>query len=379
MQLKFCIPLLLITGLWSCSKTEIVPQRFYPRNDHEAYQHSLKQANLLTTALGQDWLKAAQKPFNNQIGIILPYQEAFVMTNLDPDAIGYRFDVRRGQRVVVNLDVIVTDSTRLFIDLFRVIDDSLSQYHQVASADSSLSLSFEPRRDGAYILRVQPELLRGGDFSIEINNVPSLEFPVAGKDKRAIQSFFGDPRDGGRREHHGVDIFAKRHTPIIAPVEADVRWVGTRGLGGKVVWLYDRKSGNNLYFAHLENQLVSRYQNVYPGDTIGTVGNTGNARYTPPHLHFGIYRNGPVDPYHFIVPEFKTPSKFIPDTTLLGKRIDLNQSFELKSAMNSWAQIIDTLTVTEEIEIVAVNHKYVRVETENGKVGFLTKAELAIQ
>ena len=36
-----------------------------------------------------------------------------------------------------------------------------------------------------------------------------------------------------------------------------------------------------------------------PGDTLGYVGTTGNARGTPPHLHYGIYRatGGAIDPY----------------------------------------------------------------------------------
>ncbi|MDQ3495762.1 MAG: M23 family metallopeptidase, partial [Pseudomonadota bacterium] len=28
---------------------------------------------------------------------------------------------------------------------------------------------------------------------------------------------------------------------------------------------------------------------VWPGDLLGSVGDTGNARGTPPHLHYGIY------------------------------------------------------------------------------------------
>ncbi|WP_317198432.1 M23 family metallopeptidase [Salegentibacter lacus] len=38
------------------------------------------------------------------------------------------------------------------------------------------------------------------------------------------------------------------------------------------------------------------------GDTLGFVGNTGNARTTPPHLHFGIYKGyrGAINPLHFV-------------------------------------------------------------------------------
>ncbi|WP_420318453.1 M23 family metallopeptidase [Ekhidna sp.] len=366
------IVLLLILG---CTK-EKVPERFYPRNDHEAYWYSLKQADLLSTALGKDWLEAADKPFENQINIQLPYQEAFVLSPMKPDALGYRFDAKRGQKVLVYLQLITNDTTRVFVDLFRVENDSLKDYRHVASADSSLQLGFEPRKNASYLLRLQPELLRGGNFTITIENVPTLAFPVAGKDKRAIQSVFGDPRDGGKREHHGVDIFARRHTPILAPTKAEVRFVGTRGLGGKVVWLYDRKRGTNLYFAHLQEQKVKRYQMVNPGDTIGTVGNTGNARYTPPHLHFGIYKNGPINPYAFIVPEYQRPDAFTEDLSLLGSQLTLSKDLILKTQMDIRAPNSDTLNSGDLISVQAINHQFARISDQSGEIGFVYKRDL---
>ncbi|MEO9870573.1 M23 family metallopeptidase [Ekhidna sp.] len=374
MRLKLASIILIALFFWGCDK-EKIPERFYPRNDHHAYWYSLKQANLLNSALGKEWLAASENPFDDQIKVTLPYQEAFVISDLKPDAIGYRFSVKRGQRILVDIQLITEDTTRIFVDLFRVENDSLKEYRQVASADSTLQLGFEPRRDASYLLRIQPELLRGGNFSITIENVPTLAFPVAGKNKRAIQSFFGDPRDGGRRDHHGVDIFAKRHTPIIAPTKAEVRFVGVRGLGGKVVWLYDRKRGTNLYFAHLQEQKVKKYQMVNPGDTIGTVGNTGNARFTPPHLHFGIYKNGPINPYAFIVEEYKRPEPLIPDSILLGRKVILNNQLLLMSEMSRTAQVKDTLYAGASISINAVNHNYIRVTNESGLTGFLDKKD----
>lgn len=376
MSSKLFATILGALALFSCTKDEIVPDRFYPRNDHEAYWYSLKQANLLNSALGKEWLEAAERPFDEQIKIQLPYQEAFEISDLKPDALGYRFDVKRGQRILVHIDVITDDTTRVFVDLFRVENDSLKKFRHVASADSILDLAFAPRRDASYVLRLQPELLRGGQYTITIENVPTLSFPVAGKNKSAIHSFFGDPRDGGRREHHGVDIFAKRHTPILAPIKADVRFVGTRGIGGKVVWLYDRKTGNHLYFAHLQEQKVKRYDKVNPGDTIGTVGNTGNARFTPPHLHFGIYNNGPINPYSFIVEEYQRPDEFKADTALLGKELFLEKELIVKSEMRRTANPLDTLSIGDRLKIAAVNHNYVRIIDPYGKKGFLTKEEI---
>jgi peptidoglycan LD-endopeptidase LytH len=56
-----------------------------------------------------------------------------------------------------------------------------------------------------------------------------------------------------------------------------------------------------LYYAHLDKQLVEQGQEVKKGDVLGLVGNTGNARYTPSHLHFGVYTTeGPINPLPFV-------------------------------------------------------------------------------
>lgn len=303
----------------SCSE-EFVPDPFHPRNEHEAYLHALSQTGLSNTALGQDWQQVSQHVLRNPIKIEPPYEEAFYFDPGKADGIGYRFNAKRGQKIEIVINKSKRDSAKLFIDLFRPYGELEEYYEHVATADPvEHKIGFEPRQDAEYIVRVQPELLRGGELKIMIKKVPALSFPVARGNNRDIGSFFGDPRDGGRRKHHGIDIFAKRHTPIIAPVDGHVRFVGTRGLGGKVIWLHDRRRGMQLYFAHLQDWKVGSDTYVTQGDTLGTVGNTGNAKRTPPHLHFGIYKNGPIDPYHFVA---KTKDKFSPikgDSEFLGK------------------------------------------------------------
>ena len=93
-------------------------------------------------------------------------------------------------------------------------------------------------------------------------------------------------------------------------------------VGGKVVWLRDT-FGNSLYYAHLDSQAVSSGMRVDVGDTLGFVGNTGNARTTPPHLHFGVYRRGegPVDPYWFVYRPRGNVPRLVADTSQLGKWI----------------------------------------------------------
>jgi murein DD-endopeptidase MepM/ murein hydrolase activator NlpD len=124
-------------------------------------------------------------------------------------------------------------------------------------------------------------------------------FPIPDRSLSAVQSGFGAPRDGGARDHHGIDIFAPRGTPVIAIADGMVRTDDTPR-GGRVVWLREARLGRNLYYAHLNDWAVPSGTPVRVGDIIGYVGNTGNARTTPPHLHFGIYDRGPTDPAPFL-------------------------------------------------------------------------------
>src|SRR5690606_6111484 len=129
-----------------------------------------------------------------------------------------------------------------------------------------------------------------------------LAFPVFEKDDAAVQSFFGAPRDGGQRTHHGVDIFAPRGTAVLAVADGTVARTGDTPLGGLHVWQRSASQGHRYYYAHLDSISVKRGDRVDAGDEIGTIGNTGNARLTPPHLHFGVYATfkGPVDPLPLI-------------------------------------------------------------------------------
>jgi murein DD-endopeptidase MepM/ murein hydrolase activator NlpD len=116
----------------------------------------------------------------------------------------------------------------------------------------------------------------------------ALKVPVRGIAARSLRDSWDAPRSGGRH-HRGIDIFARRGTPIVSPVSGLVLDVGTNRLGGQVVTVL----GPGLevhYFAHLDRYGPVRERAlVRPGDVLGYVGTTGNARGTPPHLHYGIY------------------------------------------------------------------------------------------
>ena len=108
---------------------------------------------------------------------------------------------------------------------------------------------------------------------------------------------WGAARSQGR-SHEGIDIFAKRGTPIQATTQGIVSKVGENTLGGRVVVIVG-PGGAGHYYAHLEDYAdISPNDWVNSGDIIGYVGDSGNAKGTPPHVHYGIYINGSaVNPY----------------------------------------------------------------------------------
>jgi len=365
---------LVFVVLFTSCQEEKVPAPFKPRNDHEAYQHSLEQANLLATALGVEWQESAEKSLESPITVKAPYEEAFYLDPREARAVSYQFAAKRGQKIHVVFAQISKDSSQLFVDLYRVNDDK--KFRHVATADKeNHMLGFEPRADAEYVLRFQPELLRGGQFKVTIQNVPTLEFPVTGKTARSIGSVWGDPRDGGRRKHEGVDIFAKRGTPVVAPTKGYVRFVGERGIGGKVVWLYDAKRGQSLYFAHLNELIAKQGTYVEPGDTLGTVGNTGNARTTPPHLHFGVYKNGAVNPFFYLQEPPAKVRKVGTDIGLLGDYARLNRNARMKTDLTKKGYQA-SLSKNEITRILAINRDAYRVQLTNGEQGYVSKRYL---
>lgn len=281
---------------------EGIREFFREPTPHETYLLGLSQAGLSTSALGQDWMEAASTALRRPLPVELPYQEEAFFSSDEAGALGYRISLRRGQQLTVDLRQEEFPGARVFVDLFRVAPDTLRPPVHVFSPAVGEPLAYEPRRSADYILRIQPELLRGGRLRVVIQNPPVLAFPVSGQTHRSIGSVFGDPRDGGRRRHHGVDIFAPRGTPVIAAGDAYVRRTDTTNIGGRVIWLRDARRNASIYYAHLNEILVEEGSRVRTGDTIGTVGNTGNARTTPPHLHFGLYirGEGPFDPWDFL-------------------------------------------------------------------------------
>ena len=110
---------------------------------------------------------------------------------------------------------------------------------------------------------------------------------------------WGAPRSGGR-SHKGVDMIAARGTPLVAIETGTVKRMRNGGLGGITVTLKG-VSGDEYYYAHLDGWAsgLSVGQSLSVGELLGYVGNTGNAQYTIPHLHFEFHPGGgsAINPY----------------------------------------------------------------------------------
>jgi peptidoglycan LD-endopeptidase LytH len=298
------------------SGTALLP--FAPASAHEAYAYSLVLMPFRRNALAREWLTASERALLAPEPIAAPFERTATFATSTPSAVGFAFTGREGQRIRMDTDL-GDPSVELFVDLFRATDRGLERVASglplpaIGEAVRS-PIEVDVLEETQYVLRIQPALaprgsgtIRGDSaVSVRIKSSPLLAFPVQGADVRAIWSGFGAERDGGAREHRGVDIFAPRGTMAVAATDAWVIRVETTRRGGNVVWLQPLFGNMRLYYAHLEEPYVERGQFVLAGEPIGAVGNTGNALTTPPHLHFGVYvrkpgvRGGARDPARFL-------------------------------------------------------------------------------
>lgn len=248
---------------------------------------------------GLQWKAASEMALAQPVAVELPYRQKGIFPDTLTVALGLKFTAKMGQQLIFDLEKESKDSFTLFTELFYLPAGEAPQL--VQSVDTATAqFSFTVADAGDYLLRLQPKVDKGGRYDLSVSSAASIGFPVSDP-KANIGSFWGAIRDGGKRNHEGIDIFAKKGSPAIAALDGMITGVNEGGIGGKVVWM--RPSGTNysLYYAHLDSQLVVPGQSVQKGDQLGTVGNTGNARYTPAHLHFGIYTmRGAVDPLPFV-------------------------------------------------------------------------------
>lgn len=303
--------LFLFAGLFvllsSCTK---IRDLISPPTPRELYSREFDKENPLLVA----WEQAYETSLSDSLAMLLPYSET---GQFQPNSIHvYSYDIELEQGETFHFEVRVDSlDSRIFIDLFKQVNDSLDTYEIIERNEpADRALQFNVRETGIYKIVIQPALDVRTPFAWIAYTQPAYLFPVAGYDNSAIMSFWGDARDAGRRQHEGIDIFAPRGTPVVAATDGRIRYTGERGLGGKQVWLRTGfLGGKSLYYAHLDS-IANVDGKVERGDTLGFVGNTGNARTTNPHLHFGIYGGGgAVNPLPFVYERNRPEFPALPD------------------------------------------------------------------
>ncbi|MCG6950177.1 MAG: peptidoglycan DD-metalloendopeptidase family protein [Acidobacteria bacterium] len=111
-----------------------------------------------------------------------------------------------------------------------------------------------------------------------------------------------DPFTGRLAFHRGLDISARRGTPIKAPADGIVVFSGRNGGLGKTVRI-SHDFGFTTVYGHLDRIDVEPGDVVSRGQEIGALGNTG--RSTGPHLHYEVHEDGAAkNPLYFILDAF---------------------------------------------------------------------------
>ena len=316
----------------------------------------------------QEWDSAHTLALNDTLSVSLPHRERVTGdSTLLQSAQSLNFHLPVGRVVRISAE---SDSPGLFGELYSI---SGGDRTRIASWDTMLTpIVYEARQEAGESLQLVVQTVPYATFSygVRIISQPALLFPVAGKDAGAIRSFWGASRDGGRRRHEGNDIFADRGTPLLAVTDGRISRVRDGGLGGKTVWLNDGKRGLTYYYAHLDSQLVKAGEYVERGDTVGTVGNTGNARTTPPHLHFGIYRRGARDPLPYLLGADPLP---VAATETIGAYPSVPErgNHYLRTSPERVDNVIRKLRAGEALSSIGVTGRYHRVRTAAGELGYV--------
>ncbi|WP_113651813.1 M23 family metallopeptidase [Pedobacter namyangjuensis] len=336
---------------------------------HQQYERKLQNAGLDKTVMGATWISNAQASLTKAVAINLPYQEKGYFAADKIDAIAFRFNLTRGQKIQIQLDRKPVEKFMIYADLWELNEQQ--EFKLLTSADTlGKSIELDANKTGTYVLRLQPELLGSGEYTLAITTGPSLGYPLKAVNKNQIQSLFGVGRDAGARKHEGVDIFSSFRTPVLAVANGRVTRVNTNNLGGKVVWFRPNDKDYTLYYAHLDEQLVTDGQTVFQGDTLGLMGNTGNAQTTPPHLHLGLYTNGgAIDPLPFIDPTVQKAPPVTSSVSQLNATLRTTSKVELDGV---------SLKSGNVIRVNAASKNNYRVELPDGSLGYIPANKLVL-
>ena len=139
-----------------------------------------------------------------------------------------------------------------------------------------------------------------------------LAVPVLGVKPDKLIDTFKDARSEGR-VHDAIDIPAPAGTPVIAAAEGEIIKLFESEKGGTTIYQASKDKKLIFYYAHLQRYADGLVvgKTVWQGETIGYVGDTGNAGAGNYHLHFSImvtsnpkryWEGANVNPYPLLRP-----------------------------------------------------------------------------
>lgn len=187
-----------------------------------------------------------------------------------------------------------------FLLAVQLADDSyLDSLATLDSKEESLEERFASAKKAIEGLSQSAELM----VSVATRRYQDRKFTLSGTPtaRARITSRYGyrlDPFTGGRRFHRGLDVGGRKGTPVLALADGVVSYSGSLGGYGNLVEL-DHADGYRTRYAHNDKNLVEVGSKVAKGQSIATMGSTGNSTGT--HLHLEVRHNGEtIDPMEFV-------------------------------------------------------------------------------
>jgi Membrane proteins related to metalloendopeptidases len=210
---------------------------------------------------------------------------------------------------------VLTQSETIPFEIQNINDDSLAVNEQVVKqqgieGSKQIITEYTQKNDTIIEKQIIEEQITKQPVTQIVSNGPVVKpYTIAYASSRGTGSVSGLrwPCGGyvsspygyrSRGFHTGIDLAGNSGSPFIAAASGTVVEAGWAGGYGKMI-LIDHGNGVKTRYAHASTILVSTGQRVDKGQTIGSVGSTGNA--TGPHLHFEVIINGnTVNPRNYL-------------------------------------------------------------------------------
>lgn len=136
---------------------------------HAEYAEGLADAGLAATPAARSWIEAADRALDEAEEVTLPAQRDGWFDVDSAGAVAVRFPAPDGLWVTVRARIAAEADARLFVDAFRIPADTAASPVVVASTGEPLeTVSFRVRGAEPIVVRIQPELLRGGSWELHI-------------------------------------------------------------------------------------------------------------------------------------------------------------------------------------------------------------------